>query len=50
MRRSLLIFLLTTVIVVTLLLHSVSTLLSLLIEDASRDAIHRSEIAELNPP
>ncbi|KAK7888150.1 CSG1/SUR1-like protein [Exophiala xenobiotica] len=48
MRRSLLIFLLTTVIVVTLLLHSVSTLLSLLIEDASRDAIHRSEIPAPN--
>lgn len=48
MRRSVVIFLLITVIIVTLLLHSVSTLLSLLIEDASRDAIHRSEIPAPN--
>ncbi|EXJ79725.1 hypothetical protein A1O3_08008 [Capronia epimyces CBS 606.96] len=48
MRRSLLIFLLATVVIVTLLLHSVSTLLSLLIEDASADAIHRSELPAPN--
>ncbi|KIX10598.1 uncharacterized protein Z518_01682 [Rhinocladiella mackenziei CBS 650.93] len=48
MRRSLVIFLLITVIIVTLLLHSVSTLLSLLIEDASADAIHRSELPAPN--
>ena len=48
MRRSLLVFLLFTVVVLTLLLHSVSTLLSLLIEDASRDAIHRSELPAPN--
>lgn len=48
MRRSVLVFLLVAVIVVTLLLHSVSTLLSLLIEDASRDAIHRSELPAPN--
>ncbi|KIW17311.1 hypothetical protein PV08_04503 [Exophiala spinifera] len=48
MRRSVVIFLLTTIVVVTLLLHSVSTLLSLLIEDASRDAIHRTDIPAPN--
>ncbi|KAL2432514.1 Mannosyl phosphorylinositol ceramide synthase CSH1 [Exophiala dermatitidis] len=48
MRRSLLIFLLFTIVLVTLLLHSVSTLLSLLIEDASGDAIHRAELPEPN--
>ncbi|EXJ80476.1 hypothetical protein A1O1_08621 [Capronia coronata CBS 617.96] len=48
MRRSLLIFLLFSIIILTLLLHSVSTLLSLLIEDASADAIHRAEIPEPN--
>ncbi|EXJ63083.1 hypothetical protein A1O7_03528 [Cladophialophora yegresii CBS 114405] len=48
MRRSLLIFLLFAVVVLTFLLHSVSTLLALLIEDASRDAIHRSELPAPN--
>lgn len=48
MRRGLAIFLLITVVIVTLLLHSVSTLLSLLIEDASRDAIQRSELPAPN--
>jgi inositol phosphorylceramide mannosyltransferase catalytic subunit len=48
MRRSLLLFLLFAVVVLTFLLHSVSTLLALLIEDASRDAIHRSELPAPN--
>lgn len=48
MRRSLLVFLLVSFIVVTFLLHSVSTLISLLFEDASADAIPQSEIPALN--
>lgn len=48
MRRAHLIFLLVTLLLVTFLLHSVSTLLSLLIEDASADAIHRSELPAPN--
>jgi inositol phosphorylceramide mannosyltransferase catalytic subunit len=48
MRRGLLIFLLINVLLVTFLLHTVSTLLSLLIEDASADAIHRSELPAPN--
>lgn len=48
MRRSVLVFLLITILIVTFLLHTVSTLLSLLIEDASADAIHRSDIPAPN--
>ncbi|KEF61679.1 uncharacterized protein A1O9_03247 [Exophiala aquamarina CBS 119918] len=48
MRRSLLIFLLIAIIILTFLLHSVSTLISLLFEDASADAIHRSELPAPN--
>ncbi|KAJ9612506.1 CSG1/SUR1-like protein [Cladophialophora chaetospira] len=48
MRRSLMVFLLFAVVVLTFLLHSVSTLLALLIEDASRDAILRSELPAPN--
>ena len=48
MRRSHLIFLLATLLLVTFALHSVSTLLSLLLEDASADAIHRSELPAPN--
>jgi len=48
MRRSILVFLLVTTLIVTFLLHSVSTLLSLLLEDASADAIHRSELPAPN--
>lgn len=48
MRRPMLIFLIALVVVLLYALHSVSTLLSLLIEDASRDAILRSEIPAPN--
>lgn len=48
MRRSLLIFLLIAFIIFTFLLHSVSTLISLLFEDASADAILRSELPAPN--
>jgi inositol phosphorylceramide mannosyltransferase catalytic subunit len=48
MRRSLLIFLLGAILLLTFLLHSVSTLVSLLFEDASLDAIPRSEIPSPN--
>lgn len=48
MRRPVLVFLLITIVLVTFLLHTVSTLLSLLIEDASADAIHRSELPAPN--
>jgi len=48
MRRSLLVFLLILLLICGFALHSVSTLLSLLIEDASADAIHRSELPAPN--
>ena len=48
MRRAHLIFIVVTLLLVAFLLHSVSTLLSLLIEDASADAIHRSELPAPN--
>ncbi|RVX69428.1 hypothetical protein B0A52_06491 [Exophiala mesophila] len=48
MRRSLLIFLLVAILLLTFILNSLSTLLSLLIEDASADAIHRSELPAPN--
>jgi inositol phosphorylceramide mannosyltransferase catalytic subunit len=48
MRRSHLVFLLATIAFLTLALHSVSTLLSLLVEDAATDVIHPSEIPAIN--
>jgi inositol phosphorylceramide mannosyltransferase catalytic subunit len=48
MRRPILIFIVIILVLVTFGLHLVSTLLSLLIEDASRDAILRSEIPAPN--
>lgn len=48
MRRSLVIFLVIAAGILIFLLHSVSTLLSLLIEDASGDAIPRAEIPAPN--
>ena len=48
MRRSLLIFLLLSVVLLIYLLQSVSTLIALLFEDASRDAIPRSDIPAPN--
>lgn len=48
MRRGLLIFVLVNLVTLSLLVRSVSTLLSLLVEDASADAIHRSELPSPN--
>lgn len=48
MRRHLLIFLLVIFLILFLLVRSVSTLLSLLVEDASADAIHRTELPSTN--
>lgn len=48
MRRPLLIFLLITTVILTFLLHEVSTLIALLIEDASADAIQKSELPAPN--
>lgn len=48
MRRSLLIFLLVTILLLTFLLHEVSTLIALLLEDASADAIQKSELPAPN--
>jgi inositol phosphorylceramide mannosyltransferase catalytic subunit len=50
MRRGLLIFLLINFLIIAFLVRSVFTLLSLLVEDASADAIHRSEIPAPNSP
>lgn len=48
MRRGLLVFLVVNLIIITFLIRSVSTLLSLLLEDASADAIHRAELPSPN--
>lgn len=48
MRRSVLVFILITVLLLTFLLHQVSTLLALLLEDASADAIQKSELPAPN--
>lgn len=48
MRRGLLIFLLINLLILILLVRSVSTLLSLLVEDAAADAIHRAELPSPN--
>lgn len=48
MRRGLLIFLLVNLLILSLLIRSVSTLLSLLVEDAAADAIHRAELPSPN--
>ncbi|KAL8890317.1 MAG: hypothetical protein Q9215_002487, partial [Flavoplaca cf. flavocitrina] len=50
MRRSLAIFLAVTGIIVIFLVHSVYTLLTLLVEDGSADAIHSAEIPAPNSP
>ena len=44
MRRGLVVFLVVNLIFIGFLVRSVSTLLMLLVEDGSRDAIHRAEI------
>lgn len=48
MRRGLLIFGLVNLLILFLLVRSVSTLLSLLVEDAAADAIHRAELPSPN--
>jgi len=48
MRRGLLIFILVNLLILSFLIRSVSTLLSLLVEDAAADAIHRSELPSPN--
>lgn len=48
MRRGLLIFVLVNLLVLSFLIRSVSTLLSLLVEDAAADAIHRAELPSPN--
>lgn len=48
MRRGLLIFIVVNLIILSLLVRSVSTLLSLLVEDAAADAIHRAELPSPN--
>lgn len=50
MRRGLAIFLFINALIVTFLVHSVFTLLTLLIEDGSTDAIHSAEIPAPNSP
>lgn len=48
MRRGLVVFLVVNLIIIAFLVRSVSTLLSLLLEDASADAIHRAELPSPN--
>ncbi|OKL56817.1 Mannosyl phosphorylinositol ceramide synthase SUR1 [Talaromyces atroroseus] len=48
MRRGVVLFILVNVLILGFLIRSVFTLLTLLLEDASTDAIHRSEIPELD--
>jgi mannosyltransferase OCH1-like enzyme len=48
MRRSILVFLLVSLLTIGLLLRSVFTLLTLLLEDAAADAIHRADIPSPN--
>ncbi|KAL1964192.1 hypothetical protein VTN77DRAFT_7150 [Rasamsonia byssochlamydoides] len=48
MRRGVLIFILVNVLIIAFLVRSVFTLLTLLFEDASADAIHRSDIPSPN--
>ncbi len=50
MRRSLAIFLTVTGVIIIFLIHSVYTLLTLLVEDGSADAIHSAEIPAPNSP
>lgn len=50
MRRSLAVFLAVTGLIVIFLIHSVYTLLTLLVEDGSADAIHSAEIPAPNSP
>lgn len=46
MRRGVLVFILVNFLIIAFLVRSVFTLLTLLVEDASQDAIHRDDIPE----
>lgn len=48
MRRGLVIFAVVNLVILSLLVRSVFTLLSLLVEDAAADAIHRAELPSPN--
>ena len=48
MRRGVTIFLIVVLLILTFVVRNVFTLLSLLIEDASADAIHRAELPSPN--
>ena len=48
MRRGVLIFIIVNVLIIAFLVHSVFTLLTLLVEDGAADAIHRSDIPAPN--
>ncbi|KAL8970040.1 MAG: hypothetical protein Q9183_001703, partial [Haloplaca sp. 2 TL-2023] len=50
MRRGLAIFLIINALIIIWLVHSVYTLLTLLVEDGSADAIHSAEIPAPNSP
>ena len=50
MRRGVLIFLVINLIVIVILIHSVFTLLSLLVEDGAADAIHHADIPAPSSP
>ena len=50
MRRGVAVFIFINALIVTFLVHSVFTLLTLLIEDGSADAIHSAEIPAPNSP
>ena len=50
MRRGLTIFLIINLLIICFLIRSVYTLLTLLVEDGSRDAIHPAEIPAPNSP
>ena len=50
MRRGILIFLVINLIIIVILIHSVFTLLSLLVEDGAADAIRHADIPAPNSP
>lgn len=50
MRRGVLIFLVINLIIIAVLIHSVFTLLSLLVEDGAADAIRHADIPAPNSP
>ena len=50
MRRALVVFLLVNMLIVAFLVHSCFTLITLLVEDGAKDAIHHAEIPAPNSP